>query len=270
MNPNFFNSIVADNDISILWASLPVFVGVLGLSAFHEAVHFVVAKRRKMKIGLPVPIPSLQIGTFGNITPLRSFPESRSALFDFALSGPLITAIASTFMMIGGILLTINTPADAISGLAVVPVVLVKMSFLVGSITSVFAPKVMMLANSQPIPIHPLFLAGFAGLVGSALNMLPVGRLDGGRACHAVFGRRSAYVISLLTLTLMAIGALTGFSTISIFWGLIITIFQRNLDVPIRDELSEVNDFRIGVYIFSIILTVLTLVPFPGSLSNVL
>ena len=234
------------------------------MSAFHEAMHLYFAKKRGVKLGLPVPLPSLQIGTFGNITPFRSFPQSRTALFDIALSGPLITSLVSMSMIIGGILLTINTPADSIPNLAVVPAVLVKTSFLIGSIVTYMAPKVMMLPLSQPIPIHPLFLVGFVGLVSSALNMLPIGKLDGGRACNAVFGRRPAYLISLLTLSLMAFSALSGWSTLSIFWGLLITLFQRNADVPIQDELSEVNDFRLGVYIFSIIITVLTLAPFPG------
>lgn len=213
---------------------------------------------------MPIPLPSFQIGTFGNITPFRSFPQSRAALFDVAISGPLLTSILSTFMVMGGIFLTIHTPADSIPNLAVIPAALMKMSFLVGSITSVIAPKVMMLPLSQPIPIHPLFLVGFAGLVSSALNMLPVGRLDGGRTFTAVFGRRPAYIISLLTLFLMAISALSGFSSISIFWGVLISLFQRNADVPIQDELSEVDDIRFGVYIFSMIVTFLTLAPFPG------
>ncbi len=234
------------------------------MSGFHELVHYFFAKSRGVKLGLPIPLPSFQIGTFGNITPLRSFPQSRSVLFDISLSGPLLTSILSIIMMISGILLTIHTPTDLIPSLAVVPAAVVKMSFLVGSITSILAPKVMMLPLSQPIPIHPLFIIGFAGLISSALNMLPVGRLDGGRASSAVFGRRSAYLISLLTLIFMAISALTGFSTISIFWGLIITLFQRNADVPIRDDLSELNNTRLGLYIFSMILTLLTLAPFPG------
>ena len=253
-----------ESDLSIIWACLPIVIGVFSLSIFHEFIHFIVAKMKGVKIGLPIPLPSFQIGTFGNITPLRSFPQSRTALFDVALSAPLVTSLASVAMIVLGILLTINTPAESISGLAVVPAALVKMSFLVGSITSLFAPKVMMLPLSQPLPIHPLFLVGFAGLVSSALNMLPVGKLDGGRACNAVFGRRPAYLISLLTLLVMSVSALSGSSTISIFWGLIITLFQRKADIPIRDELSEVDDFRLGVYGFSIILTLLTLAPFPG------
>lgn len=264
LNPNFFDRVVNESDTAILWLCIPICFGVFALSALHEVVHFVVAKKNKVKIGLPLPLPSFQIGTFGNITPLRSFPASRSSLFDVSISAPLVTSFTSILLMIGGILLTINSPADAIPKLAVIPAAMMKISFLVGSITSFFAPKVMQVPLSQPIPIHPLFVIGFAGLVSSALNMLPVGKLDGGRASTAVFGRRSSYLVSLLTLLMMAISALSGFSKISIFWGLIITLFQRNADVPIKDELSEVGDIRRGVFAFAMGLSLLTLMPFPG------
>jgi len=266
LNPNFFNAVVNENDISLLWVTLPIFFGVFALSIVHEVAHYIAAEKNGIKLGWPVPLPSLQIGTFGSITPLRSFPPSRSSIFDVAISGPLVTAFVSTLMTIIGLILTIRTPATAMSGLAVIPAALTKMSFLVGSITTVLAPKIMMMPLSQPIPVHPLFLIGFAGLVGSALNLLPIGKLDGGRASTAIFGRRTSYLISIQTLFLMAVCALTGISAISIFWGLLITLFQRNADVPIRDELTEVNDVRYKVYIFSIVLAVLTLVPFPGSM----
>ncbi len=267
LNPQFFSAIVDNSDASAIGQCLPIFFGVWALSLVHEIAHYVAAKATDVKIGLPVPIPSLQIGTFGSITPLRSFPKSRTALFDVAMSGPLVTAMTSIGCMVAGIFMTIQTSAAAdISTLATVPVALLKTSFLVGSLTSVFAPKVMTLPLSQPIPIHPLFLIGFAGLIVSALNLLPIGRLDGGRACSAMLGRRSAYLVSFTTLLFLAIAALTQTSAVSIFFGLIVTVFQRNADVPVKDELSGVDDVRMGVYIFSIVLTVLTLAPFPGGL----
>mmetsp|Transcript_7944 Transcript_7944/g.11689 ORF Transcript_7944/g.11689 Transcript_7944/m.11689 type:complete len:225 (+) Transcript_7944:231-905(+) len=217
-----------------------------------------------IQIGLPVPLPSLQIGTFGSITPLRSFPKSRTALFDFAMSGPLITAVASLAMVVCGISLTVQASSESLASFAVVPAALMKTSFLIGTIISYMAPKVMMVPLAQPIPIHPLFMVGLAGLVSSALNLLPIGRLDGGRTCMAIFGRRSSYLISLLATSILAVAALTGTSVVSIFFGLLVTLFQRNADIPIRDELSDVDDIRVGVYIFSLVLTFLILSPFPG------
>ena len=138
--------------------------------------------------------------------------------------------------------MTIQTSAADILTLATVPVALLKTSFLVGSLTSVFAPKVMTLLLSQLIPIRPLFLIGFAGLIVSALNSLPIGQLGEGRVCSVILGRRSAYLVSFTTFLFLTIAALTQTSAVSILFGLIVTVFQRNADVPVKDELSGVDD----------------------------
>eukprot|EP00557_Chaetoceros_sp_GSL56_P014868 CAMPEP_0176485734 /NCGR_PEP_ID=MMETSP0200_2-20121128/5194_1 /TAXON_ID=947934 /ORGANISM="Chaetoceros sp., Strain GSL56" /LENGTH=791 /DNA_ID=CAMNT_0017882391 /DNA_START=469 /DNA_END=2844 /DNA_ORIENTATION=- len=264
LNPSFFNSIVNNSDISKISYCFPVFMGVFGISLIHEIAHRIVAHYSNMKLGLPVPLPSLQIGTFGSITPLRSFPKSRSDLFDVAMSGPLTSAILSIALMILGISLTVQASSEVLDTLAVIPVAFMKTSFLVGTICSYMAPKVMMMPLSQLIPVHPLFIVGFSGLITSALNLLPIGRLDGGRATTAVFGRRSSYLISLSTLFFLSVAALTQTSAISIFFGLLVTLFQRNAEIPMRDELTELDDRRVGIYIFSVVLTLLTLAPFPG------
>eukprot|EP00547_Thalassionema_nitzschioides_P018342 CAMPEP_0194254896 /NCGR_PEP_ID=MMETSP0158-20130606/33169_1 /TAXON_ID=33649 /ORGANISM="Thalassionema nitzschioides, Strain L26-B" /LENGTH=739 /DNA_ID=CAMNT_0038993105 /DNA_START=143 /DNA_END=2363 /DNA_ORIENTATION=- len=262
LNPTFFDAVVLD--ISKLSLCLPVVFGVLAINAFHEVAHQIAARSSGLKIALPVPLPSLQVGTFGSITALRSFPKSRAAIFDFAMSGPVTGAIISIFVIIIGMFLTVQASPEELSTFAVVPAVITKTSFLVGIITSTIAPDMMAIPDSQLMPIHPIFLVGFAGVVASALNLMPIGRLDGGRASMAIVGRRTSYLVSLASFTILAIAALTQTSGMSISWGLLLTLFQRNADIPIRDEFSELDDFRVGVYISCIVMAALILAPFPG------
>lgn len=87
LNPHFFNSLVQKRDLTILYSCIPTVLGVVFIQTIHEAAHYLVAKRRKIKIGLPVPIPSLHIDSFpffGCITPMKSFPPNRAFLLDFA------------------------------------------------------------------------------------------------------------------------------------------------------------------------------------------
>lgn len=268
LNNDLFDKLIKGNDLAALTTVrsgiLFIMIGIALTSVLGESAHFLTAKKHKMKIGVGVPLPSIQIGTFGNITPLRSFPPSRTALFDVAMSGPIVSIMASTVMVIIGLFLTINTPVDMISKLAIAPVALMKSSFFVGTIVSLLAPKIMILPLSQPIPIHPLFFVGLSGLFASAVNLLPVGRLDGGRACTAVFGRRIAFLVSLTTLFFMAVNSLSGNSAISIFWGLLVIILQRSSEIPTRDEITEVSGTRFRTYILSTILSICILAPFPG------
>eukprot|EP00546_Thalassionema_frauenfeldii_P009496 CAMPEP_0178929332 /NCGR_PEP_ID=MMETSP0786-20121207/20512_1 /TAXON_ID=186022 /ORGANISM="Thalassionema frauenfeldii, Strain CCMP 1798" /LENGTH=662 /DNA_ID=CAMNT_0020605519 /DNA_START=544 /DNA_END=2532 /DNA_ORIENTATION=+ len=262
LNPNFLDAVVLD--ISKLSTCFPIVIGIFVVDTIHEVAHRIAANSSGLKLALPVPLPSLQVGTFGSITALRSFPISRTALFDFAVSGPVAGGSISLLAIIIGIFLTAQAPPEVLSTFAFVPAVFTKMSFLVGIIASVLDPEMMRVPDSQLMPVHPLFLVGFAGLVASALNFMPIGRLDGGRASMAVLGRRPAYFVSLAALFFLAVASLTQTSGMSISWGLLITLFQRNAEIPIRDEYSEIDNFRVGVYISCIAMAVLILTPFPG------
>jgi len=267
LNPTFFNAIVKENDANSFPLCLPVFWGVLAISALHEVGHIVAAKKYGVKLGKPVPLPSLQVGSFGNITPLRSFPSSRSALFDVAISGPGVAMLASLVMIIVGLRLTMT--AQSFTSFPVVPAAMMKSSFLVGSIASIVFPKVMLAPLSQPIPIHGLFLVGLAGLFISSVNLLPIGRLDGGRASMAAFGRRSASLISLLSLLVLAFYSFDGLSGIIIFWGALVVLTQQRLaDIPARNEVTEISGLRVAIYNTLLVLSLLTIAPFPGGVSS--
>ena len=62
----------------------------MGIQLAHDLAHFVTAKSKDIKLGVPIYIPSLQIGTFGSVLRFASFPKSRKDMFDVALAGPLV------------------------------------------------------------------------------------------------------------------------------------------------------------------------------------
>ena len=235
------------------------------MQACHEAAHYMIARVRKIKIGRPTPLPSPQVGTFGCITPLLSFPSNRKSLFDLALSGPLAGMTISLLMMFGGLQATIHASDVTLSHFPVVPVGLFKCSLLTSIMLSSLAPKLMMLPLAQPIPIHPLFLSGFAGLISSALNLLPVFRLDGGRIVSTLFGPRFTGVSSASTLLFMLSLTMSGSSNIALTWGLVIVFLQRRTEVPVRDDVTQVDDVRFGAWVGAVVTAALALIPFSGA-----
>eukprot|EP00592_Proboscia_alata_P017106 CAMPEP_0194400254 /NCGR_PEP_ID=MMETSP0174-20130528/127108_1 /TAXON_ID=216777 /ORGANISM="Proboscia alata, Strain PI-D3" /LENGTH=881 /DNA_ID=CAMNT_0039196743 /DNA_START=80 /DNA_END=2725 /DNA_ORIENTATION=- len=247
---------------------LPVALGIFALQAVHEISHMLAAKHYNIKLGWPIPLPSLQIGMFGSITPYQSFPNQRRDLFDVSMSGPTVTLLLSTLLSALGLYLTVASSSfEVISTYPVVPCTLLRSSVVLGTVTSFIAPKLMLLPPTQVIPLHPLFLIGLTGLFSSALNLLPIGRLDGGRASMAVYGRRSASLISLLMLLGSSLLALSGTSRICTFFGLWVVLFQRNLDLPTRNEISELDDKRVVFYGITLFFSMLVLLPFPGGVS---
>lgn len=264
LNPKFFESVMKQRDLLVLTTCLPVFFGIFAVQGIHELAHLVVARRRGIKTGLPLPLPSFQLGSWGCITPLRSFPENRSALLDFALSGPVSAMLLSLALMVAGIHLTVQASGSAILCFPVVPIALLKSSFLTGSLLTLLAPKAMVLPLSQPLPLHPIFLVGFAGLLSSALNLLPIFRLDGGRACSAAMGQRFGAVASSGCLLFLLSLALSNNSGLAFGWGMTVLLFQRRPEVLVRDEVTEVDDVRLGGWIGSLATAILALAPFPG------
>ena len=106
-------------------------------------------------------------------------------------------------------------------------------------------------------------MIGFSGMVSSALNLLPIFRLDGGRACSAAVGSRICALASAWTLLSMLSIGLSG-SELAWTWGAFVLFFQRRPEIPARDEVTEVNDVRLGAWVASLVAAVSALMPFPG------
>lgn len=82
-----------------------------------------------------------------------------------------------------------------------------------------------------------------AGMVVTSLNLLPCGRLEGGRIAQAMFGRSTATLLSFATSLLLGIGGLSG-SVLCLAWGLFATFFRGGEEVPAKDEITPLGDDR--------------------------
>ena len=78
----------------------------------------------------------------------------------------------------------------------VVPSSLIQSSLLLGGIATALPPG---LCNELAVVLHPLAVVGFVGALVNALQLIPIGRLDGGRVCLAVLGQPVAGLVSGLT-----------------------------------------------------------------------
>lgn len=264
LNPSFFDRVVNQSDATPLWNCVPLTVGVFVVQAVHEAAHILMARLHKIKIGLPVPVPSAQIGLFGCITPIFSFPKNRRALLDFALSGPITGFLLSLLLMVVGSMQTVRASEAALASFPYIPVSILKSSFVSGSIITFLSPKTITLPLSMPVPVSPLFLVGMVGSISNALNLLPIFRLDGGRACTAAMGNRFAAFASASSLLLILSSVVLEMSSIGIAWALLIVLFQRRPEIPLRDEVTDIDDGRRVVWLASLIASLLVLLPYPG------
>mmetsp|Transcript_49449 Transcript_49449/g.120004 ORF Transcript_49449/g.120004 Transcript_49449/m.120004 type:complete len:346 (+) Transcript_49449:1829-2866(+) len=267
LNPTFLDRLISRRELAVLPACLPVLVGTISIQFIHEAVGRFIAKKRQIKIGSSIPIPSIHFTTipfFGCITPIQSFPRNRAEILDFALSGPVSAIAVSLGMVFAGISLTLRATSLDLSSFPFVTVASMKSSFLLGTILSWMAPKTMMLPMAQPIPMHPCFVVGVSGLITNALNLLPIFRLDGGRACFAALGHRQGAIISVFTLLLLTSMAFSGGSSVYLTWMVLVLLLQRRDEVPPRDDCTLVDGKRQMSWFLSFLLSLSILSPFPG------
>jgi hypothetical protein len=263
LNLRFYESIVLQHDDSVVLSCLPLLFGVLCVHAAHELGHQLAAKKHKLRLSWPVPVPSFRFGTYGCITKLRSFPADRRASFDFAMSGPIASFALSIVMMVLGCLRSVNAPLNVLERYPYVLPGAIRSSFLASSVLARCIPRAMTIPLSQPVPLHPLFIAGWSGLIVSALNLMPILRLDGGRGCNAVLGiRTSALVTSWTLLTCISLGPSTG------FWAALTVLLHRRTDVPALNEVTPLPRWRTVAWYAAMAGAALTLLPYPGAVMD--
>jgi membrane-associated protease RseP (regulator of RpoE activity) len=229
----------------------------------HELGHYYVARRNGIRVTPPyfIPVP-FALGTFGAFIQMRSPTENRRALFDVAIAGPLAgLAVAIPAFLIG------------LRSSTVVPGNPSPESMLMGgtsvgsSILFALLSKLSLggaLEYGHVLRLSPLAFAGWLGLFVTALNLLPIGQLDGGHIAHALFGRRVGGMIgtvAMWSLLLLAIFVWPGLT----FWAIIV-FFVAGTTVPPLNDLTPLPPGRrwLGYAIF--IILGLILAPLPHSL----
>ena len=113
------------------------------------------------------------------------------------------------------------------------------------------------------VPVDPLAFAGLLGMVVTSLNLLPCGRLEGGRIAQALFGRNTANLLSFGTSVLLGIGGLSG-SVLCLAWGLFATFLRGGEEIPAKDEITPLGDDRYAWGLVLALVCFLTLFPNGG------
>ena len=241
---------------------LPYSLGLLAILGVHELGHYFTARHHGMRVTPPyfIPVP-FALGTFGAFIQMRSPAENRRILFDVAVAGPLAgLAIAIPALLIGlrsSIVVAANAAgASPLGGTSV------------GSSIMFALLSKLSLGNAveygHVLRLSPLAFAGWLGLLVTALNLLPIGQLDGGHVARAVFGGRtgdSISSISLWSLFLLAIFVWPGL----IMWAIIVFFIAGRGAPPLEDVTAlSPGRRRLGYVAFAIL--ALILIPLPHAL----
>lgn len=148
----------------------------------HEFGHYWASRKNNVKATLPffIPAPPIFIaGTFGAFIQIKELIPNRRVLMEIGAAGPIAGFIVAVPTLALGLFLSEVTPVETLHGLTFgSSILLAVLSKLILGVTP--------LSNEVNIHLHPIAFAGWIGLFVTALNLLPIGQLDGGHVLYAL------------------------------------------------------------------------------------
>jgi membrane-associated protease RseP (regulator of RpoE activity) len=230
---------------------------VLAILGTHEMGHYLACRYYRVDASLPffLPAPLPLTGTLGAFIRIRSRMPSKIALFDIGIAGPIAGFLVAMPTLLVGLTLSVveQVPAD-FTGLELgEPLLFQAAAWLIwGDV-----------ADGLSINMHPMAFASWFGLLATALNLFPIGQLDGGHVAYAVFGRRS----TLLSLgTVLVIIGLTFVSSSWIVWTVLTVLMLLAVGPhhpPTLDDSTELDPVRRGLAVFALVMLIVCFTPAP-------
>src|ERR1700730_5566131 len=243
---------------------LPYSIGLLLILGVHELGHFFTARRYGMDVTPPyfIPVP-FGLGTFGAFIQMRSPPANRRALFDVAVAGPLAgLVIAIPALLLGLRFSSFTAGSDGTVSHGLLHGATVGSSILFTVLTKLSLGDAAQ--YGALVQLSPLAFAGWLGLFITALNLLPVGQLDGGHITRAMFGSRVGQTISSLAMWSLLLLALFVWPGL-MMWALIVFLIAGRGTPPLND-LTPLDGGRMVLGYIGMLILILILAPMPHSL----
>ncbi|RUR84325.1 site-2 protease family protein [Nostoc sp. PCC 7120 = FACHB-418] len=254
------------SDPKLLFQGLPYALALMTILGIHEMGHYLTARFYKIRSTLPyfIPIPFF-LGTFGAFIQMRSPIPNRKALFDVGIAGPLAGFIATLPLVIWGLAHSDLVPLTENTSLLNPDALNPKYSILVALLAKLALGSA--LTAKLAIDLHPVAVAGFLGLIVTALNLMPVGQLDGGHIIHAMFGQRTAMFIGQIARLLLLLLSLV---QSEFFVWAIILLFIPLVDEPALNDVTELDTKRDILGLLAMALLVIIVLPMPEAIANLL
>lgn len=239
---------------------LPYSLGLLAILGVHELGHYFMARRHGIHVTPPyfIPVP-FALGTFGAFIQMKSPTENRRALFDVAVAGPLAGLVVAIPALVVGLRYSQIIPGDPSIQPHMMGGTSVGSSILFALLAKLSLGDA--LQYGHILRLHPLAFAGWLGLFITALNLIPVGQLDGGHMARAMFGSRVGRTIgsvAMWTLVLLALFVWPG-----LFMWVLIVFFLAGRGTPPLNDVTPITSGRRWVGYATFLILALILAPLP-------
>jgi membrane-associated protease RseP (regulator of RpoE activity) len=247
------------NVFPLLWAhpwlwldGLPYSLTLMTILLAHELGHYFACRYYGIDASLPyfLPAPFPGIGTFGAFIRIRSPIYTRRALFDIGVAGP-----------IAGFVLLVPAMAIGLAYSRVIPGIAQRgdLIFSVPAIQRLMELLIFPGRAAADISLHPLARAAWVGTLATALNLLPIGQLDGGHIVYSFTGTYHKLLSRLFVVALVPLGIFYWHTWL--IWAALLFFFA--LRHPVIFDVTPLDKKRVQLGILAAIIFFLTFTVVP-------
>ncbi|MFH1538529.1 MAG: site-2 protease family protein [bacterium] len=188
---------------NIWWGCISFSAALMLILGCHEMGHKLTSMRYGIHATPPyfIPLPSLAmfgidfvtLGTLGAIIKIKSPLPDDDAAIDMGLNGPIAGFLVALPVTVVGLILSVRSPTPP------------AIDFTFGKSLILYILSLLLAPGGEGYIVwHPIVYAGWVGFFITALNLIPVGQLDGGHVARAIIGRRRFRTFSWVVIIMLA------------------------------------------------------------------
>ena len=232
-------------------------ISLLLILGAHEFGHYWASKKNGVQSTLPyfIPAPPIFIaGTFGAFIQIKQRIPNRMVLMEIGAAGPIAGFVIALPMLILGLYLSSVTPSIGMGSI----------NFGSSLILNFCSQLVLGVDPSSPdinIHLHPIAFAGWIGMLITALNLMPVGQLDGGHIIYAIAPGKHGAIGKIFFAGLFPLGY---FWPGWFFWAAMIALMGFKT-APLKEDVGKLRLTHIVLGSISMVIFILTFIPIPFS-----
>ena len=277
-----------------IFTGWPFALSMMGILFAHEMGHYVACRYYNVPATLPffLPAPFISpVGTLGAFIAMRGVPKNKRILFDVGVAGPIAgLVIAVPVLFIGLWLSPLGSIDPASSGSSFLEGNSIFYLFAKYAVFGKLLPEpvnfggfsptlywIRYFLSGQPIPfngldvqLHSVALAGWFGLLVTALNLVPVGTLDGGHVAYGLFGEKARKIfpiaigvlVALMFLPALLTFSFNGFNFSWLLW-VFILFWLGNVRTQPLDDITPLDEKRRALGYAMLIVFILLFTPIP-------
>ena len=260
-----------------IFSGWPFALSLLGILLAHELGHCFMSRYHKTPATLPyfIPFPFSPLGTMGAAILMRGTPKNKRVLFDIGVAGPIAGLVVAIPVLLYGLSLsTLGTiepnPNGFLEGNSLI-YLLAKFVVFGQLLPAPVEPQGILywlqyFFTGRPVPfggldvfIHPVAFAGWAGILVTALNLIPAGTLDGGHVIYSLFGDKAKKAFPFIVGLLVILG---------FFWSgwwlwAALLFWLGRVNAQPMDQITELDPTRRLIAYSMIVVFILVLTPVP-------